>query len=78
MGKKEEKKNRGMRPRATAACWRILVPILVPGPLLLENLVSQGIEPGPLDLQPGTLTPRPTEAVYFLLHNIYKFRSSLS
>jgi hypothetical protein len=29
-----------------------------------ENIVVLGIEPGPLDLQIGTLT----EAVYFLLH----------
>jgi hypothetical protein len=36
----------------------------VPDPLLLrKNLVAPGIEPGPLDLQAGTLTTRPQRAV---------------
>jgi hypothetical protein len=31
----------------------------IPDPPLLRNLVATGLEPGPLDLYPGTLTTRP-------------------
>jgi hypothetical protein len=31
----------------------------IPDPLLSENLVAPGIELGPLDLKPGTLSTRP-------------------
>jgi hypothetical protein len=36
-----------------------------------ENLVAPGIEPGSMDLSPGTLTIRPLRR-YVLNNNIYK------
>jgi hypothetical protein len=35
-----------------------------PPELTPKNLIDPGIEPGPLDLQPGTLTTRPQRPLY--------------
>jgi hypothetical protein len=43
----------------------------VPDPLLLRQSSIDGIEPGPLDLQPGTLTTRP-KSVHINLSIIYQ------
>jgi hypothetical protein len=50
----------------------------VPDPLFLrQNLVAPGIEPGPLDLYPGTLTTRPQRRCMDIITNI-KFHTSIS
>jgi hypothetical protein len=38
-----------------------------------ENVVAQGIEPGPLDLKPGTLTSRPQRCIIFINILMYVF-----
>jgi hypothetical protein len=43
-----------------------------------ENLVAQGIEHGPLDLYPGTLTTRPQRQSPVFYINVYKFILYLS
>jgi hypothetical protein len=42
-----------------------------------ENLVASGIQPGPLDLQPGTLTTRPQgRSTFFYITYINSVRTS--
>jgi hypothetical protein len=38
-----------------------------------ENLVAPGIEPGPLDLQPGTLTTRPQTRSQLLHYHVFDY-----
>jgi hypothetical protein len=40
--------------------------------LYSEDLIASGIEPGPLDLQPGTLTTRPQRRSTWLINQSSK------